>query len=339
MQVEGHPFFSLTYSAVKPHTTEPVEVMYRGPLPFLMTESGRLLQRGVVRAIDRHQAELLGDQIFILDGQGNAVNVQAENTCACCAPPEANEVSFAGSAPEQFTVPKQPAGCMACGAPLVYTRDRGHRCAFCGGAFASNSTCQNGHYVCDDCHARDGIEEIRRVCLHSGETDMIRLFEQIRRHPAIPVHGPEYHALVPAVILATYRNRGGDISAEVIESGIARGRSIAGGFCGFMGICGAAVGVGIAFSLLLDANPTRAAERRLVQGVTQSVLREIAKLKAARCCQRDCWIAFSKSVDLSRNLLPIELQADYRLVCGQQHLNRECLGKSLPPSPCRSANG
>lgn len=174
---------------------------------------------------------------------------------------------------------------------------------------------------------------IRRICLTSEETDMIRLFEQIRRHPAIPMHGPEYHAMVPAVILTTYRNRGGDIPPDVIESGISRGRNVAGGFCGFMGVCGAAVGVGISFSLLLDANPTKAAERRVVQQVTASVLSQIAKLKAARCCQRDCWIALSRAAELSGDLLPIPLKADHRLVCSQQDLNQECLGRACRLHP------
>ena len=44
-QVDGHPFFSLTYSAVKPKACEPVDAIYRGPLPFLMTQKGVLLPR------------------------------------------------------------------------------------------------------------------------------------------------------------------------------------------------------------------------------------------------------------------------------------------------------
>jgi hypothetical protein len=203
--------------------------------------------------------------------------------------------------------------------------------------FSANSVCENGHFVCDRCHAEDGIAAIRHICRHSDETDMLRLFAQIRRHPAIPMHGPEYHAMVPAVILATYRNRGGGIALEMIESGISRGRSVAGGFCGFMGVCGAAVGVGIAFSLLIDANPTKARERRIVQGVTQQVLEAIARLKAARCCQRDCAIAFSKAAELSASILPVTLEANYRLVCSQQDLNRECLGKACRLHPANAS--
>jgi hypothetical protein len=88
------------------------------------------------------------------------------------------------------------------------------------------------------------------------------------------------------------------------------------------------VGVGTAFSLILDANPLKPEERKQVQQAVQKVLEEIAKLRAARCCQRDCWIALVKAAELSETLLPIALKADHRLICAQQHLNRECLGKA-----------
>ena len=328
-EVSGHPFFSLTYSALKPQTSEPVTVIYRGPLPFLVAQDGRLIPKGVAAVMDRHQVDLLGDQVFVLDAHGNVINIEAENRCACGIAPEKSGRPAVGPPAPLLGAAKQSSGCMLCGAPLVYTGiPFENRCEFCGIVFSANSACENGHYVCDRCHAEDGIEAIRHICLHSGETDMLRLFESIRRHPAIPMHGPEYHAMVPGVILATYRNLGGDVSEEMIESGISRGSGVAGGFCGFMGVCGAALGVGIAFSLLIGASPTKAEERRIVQSVTQNVLKDIARLKAARCCQRDCSIALSKAAELSETVLPIVLRARHRLVCSQQELNKECLGRA-----------
>jgi 7,8-dihydro-6-hydroxymethylpterin dimethyltransferase len=229
---------------------------------------------------------------------------------------------------------KQSSGCLVCGAALRYTApEQKQQCFYCGKVFSANSACERGHFVCDRCHAEDGIEVIRHICRHTGETDMIRLFEQIRRHPAIPVHGPEHHAMVAGIILAVYRNMGGDVSEDVIQTAISRGGGIAGGFCAFMGVCGAVVGVGIAFSLLLKASPVTARERQTVQSVTQAVLKEMAQLQAARCCQREGWIALSLCAELSKDILPIPLKAEYRLVCSQQHVNKECLGKACPLYP------
>jgi 7,8-dihydro-6-hydroxymethylpterin dimethyltransferase len=333
-EVNGHPFFSLTYSAIKPKVSGQVEVIYRGPLPFLMTQGGTLLRKGVVGKLDRNEAEWMGDHLFVLDESGTVINGAAENRCGCHVTPE--EKAEPQPADKFVRVPlviqasaKKTLGCMVCGCPLVYERDpRDLQCAFCGVVFSANSSCEKGHYVCDRCHSEDAVEVIRHICLQTDETDVVRLFEKIRRHPSIPMHGPEVHAMIPGIILCTYRNLGGGISDKLIETGILRGKGVAGGFCGFMGICGAAVGVGVAFSLLLDANPYKPSERSIVQGVTQAVLSEIAGVKAARCCQRDGFIALIKAAELSRALLPIALEAEHRYTCSQMHSNRECLGKT-----------
>ena len=75
-----------------------------------------------------------------------------------------------------------------------------------------------------------------------------------------------------------------------------------------MGVCGAAVGVGIAFSLLLGATPVTPAHRRQVQAAVQAVLGELTLQDAARCCQRECWLALRKAAALSRDLLPVPLR-------------------------------
>jgi len=190
--------------------------------------------------------------------------------------------------------------------------------------------CEKGHHVCDACHTKNGLEAIKNICMNTAEVDLIRLLEQIRQHPSVPLNGPEHHALVPGIILATYKNITGDIPSSTIEKGIKRGSSVAGGYCAFMGICGAAVGVGIAFSLILDANPLEPEKRKIVQSATQAVLAEIARLSAARCCQRDSWIALKKAASLSEIYLPVPLQTSGNLVCMQKQQNKECLGKACP---------
>jgi hypothetical protein len=155
---------------------------------------------------------------------------------------------------------------------------------------------------------------------------MIALFRRIRAHRAIHVHGPEHHALVPGVILATYRNLGGAISDEKIRSAIRRGAGVPGGACGFLGTCGAAVGVGVAFSVILEASPLTPVARRIVQSITSEVLAEIAKVEAARCCQRECWLALTKAAELSTTWLPVALHAEDPMACDQARLNDECIG-------------
>ncbi len=328
--VQGHPFFSLTYSARKPAVSKPVRVLYRGPSAELVTPTGLRLLAGTVHTIPAQEAGLLGEQVFILDEAGFVTNVEAENSCACYLPPE--ERKSREAAPGKVAhFPRHTSGCMVCGAAIEYfSMEKEQKCSYCQKTFSANATCEKGHFVCDACHEEDGLEIIRHICLHTKETDMLKLFEQIRSHPAIPVNGPEHHALVPGVILATYRNLGGTISDSIIETGIKRGSSVAGGYCAFMGVCGAAIGVGTAFSLILDANPLKPEERKQVQQAVHGALEEIAALHAARCCQRDCWLALKKAAELSAELLPVALKAEGVLVCRQQQQNHECQGNKCP---------
>ena len=138
---------------------------------------------------------------------------------------------------------------------------------------------------------------------------------------------------MPGIILATYRNLGGDITPEQIITGIRRGSRIPGGACGFYGTCGAATGVGVAVSLVLSANPLKADERQISMSITQRILAEISALRAARCCQRDSWVALKKLSELSASILPVALLAEADWTCTQQHQNKECMGKSCPLMP------
>ena len=116
----------------------------------------------------------------------------------------------------------------------------------------------------------------------------------------------------------------------MIKTGLKRGSNVTGGYCAFMGACGAAIGVGTALSLILGANPLKPDLRQIVQSATQEVLTEISALKAARCCQRDSWIALKKVAELSRTLTPIPMKAAYDLKCRQQKFNAECIGAKCP---------
>ncbi len=329
--VNGHMFYSLTYRAVKPCGYGTVNAMYRGPLPFLVTEKGEILPKGQRMDIDGDLAGSLGDQIFIMDETGSVTNIEAENTCACYRAPEQSATTEAVAFTSAESDPKQNVNCMVCGSYLVYENFETHRrCHYCGEVFSTLAACSSGHFVCDSCHAKDALDVIRHICLTTDETDLLKLFEQIRRHPAVPMHGPEYHAMIPGIILACYRNSGGKITKDTILDGISRGSTVAGGFCGFMGICGAAVGLGAAFSLILEANPLKGKERQWVQTAVQKTLKDIGDLNAARCCQRDGSIALKKAAELSEELLGIPLKAEYQLVCRQRHMNRECPGSLCP---------
>lgn len=223
------------------------------------------------------------------------------------------------------------AGCMVCGVPLVYDeKPREHMCHYCMQVVPGDAACEAGHHVCDSCHVDDSLAVMEHICLTTTETDMIALLSHIRSHRSVSVHGPEHHAMVPAIILSTYRNLGGEVSDEMIRKVIRRGAKVAGGSCGLMGVCGAASGTGIAFASLLGATPKKAALRQLVMDFTIKVLSEVASMRAARCCQRDCYLALRKAAELSPEYLDVTLLAEEPYPCKQMHLNKECAEGDCP---------
>jgi hypothetical protein len=220
---------------------------------------------------------------------------------------------------------------MVCGSPVEYfSEERLLSCAYCGRELPANAACRDGHFVCDACHAADSLAVVERVSIGAGETDLLALFEEIKSHSALPVNGPEHHGVVPGVILAAYRNSGGTVSDEMIRLGILRGARLPGGFCAFHGACAAAVGVGIAFSVILGANPLTPVPRHTVGLVTAQVMRVVAEARAARCCRRECLAALVKAADLSREHLPLDLTARRRQACRQGNGNPECIGTRCP---------
>jgi hypothetical protein len=159
---------------------------------------------------------------------------------------------------------------------------------------------------------------------------MFQLFYRIASHPVIPIHGPEYHSLVPGVVLATYRNLGGPMTEERILEGVDRGSMVPGGSCAFMGVCGAATGVGIAFGLLLESNPLKPEPRQHVQRIVSETLAEITSFRAPRCCRRESHLAFQVAARVSAGLLATELRAEEWRSCDQHELNEECIKQSCP---------
>lgn len=329
-QVQDHQFFSLTFSAYKPRPEQQqVRVMYPGPFASLQLADGRVLVPGQVDTVPLTIVESAGSQLYQLDDLGQVTNLTFSMSCNCSLSPEVTATTEGHEADAVAT--KHQSGCMVCRAPIEYqTVFRRQQCHYCSRHFEATDCCEQGHYVCDQCHSQDALQVIETICQYSRETDMLSLFHQLRQHPAIPVHGPQYHSLVPAVILTCYRNSGGKLGASLLQAGLNRGSQVIGGSCAYNGVCGAAVGVGIAFSLILEANPVKAEQRQVVQQVVQQVLDALAAFNAARCCNRDCVVSLQKAAELSRELLPLPLHADQWLPCDQHPLNSECLGAECP---------
>jgi MoaA/NifB/PqqE/SkfB family radical SAM enzyme/SAM-dependent methyltransferase len=341
-EVRGHRFFSMTFRARKPADRETLRVIYRGPFAALLAPDGTLLPAGQSVTLSADHAERLSDQVFVLDGEGAVANVDL-GTSSCCTPAGTLAgTSCCGPAGAASPAPalssRERAGCMICGSELKYaTQEKRVTCSYCGNGFFSAMVCPEGHFVCDACHAADARAIIERVCLSSDETDMVALLRKVRSHPSVSVHGPEHHALVPGIILAACRNAGTPLTDEQVLEGIRRGSAIPGGACGYLGICGAASGAGAAFSVLLEATPLKKAERRQVMSIEARILERIAGYEAARCCQRECYLALKEAAGILPDVVRTAPRAEADLRCDQLQKNADCLGRACPLHPRSTA--
>ena len=187
--------------------------------------------------------------------------------------------------------------CGVCARPLVYATDSVIKnCDICGKEEKTNIYCPEGHYICDVCHSKAAIEVLKQVLAATKSTDPAEIIEQVMAHPSVPMHGPEHHAIVPAAIIAAVRNTGYPVPAGAIEKAIERASKVPGGWCGLYGDCGAAVGTGMAVSVLTNATPLTGKDRSLALGATSFALSRMLDSQP-RCCKRASRTAVDAAVD------------------------------------------
>jgi hypothetical protein len=160
-------------------------------------------------------------------------------------------------------------GCIICGKDIVYTDQAISRpCLICGKEFMTRVYCEDGHFVCDACHS-SSKSDVKWFLRHTGEKDSIKILHHFFDIEKVHMHGPEHHSIVPGVLLTVYRNNGGDIDFEnALEQAFERGSKVPGGFCGFWGVCGSAVGTGIYASIVLGGSPLKKETWHIPQIVT-----------------------------------------------------------------------
>ena len=222
-------------------------------------------------------------------------------------------------------------GCLLCGSELRYSEETAHCvCSICGSESLSTATCVQGHFVCDACHQTSGNEVIEKACLASTCTDPVALATILMRSPAVAMHGPEHHFLVPASLLSAYYDALGrpEEKPQALREARRRGEKVPGGFCGTHGNCGAAVGSGIFWSVVTGARPLSTTHWAECNRLTAQCLLRIAEHGGPRCCKRDTWHAILETRALIGERLP-ELGWTGPVpnpVCEHHSRNRQCRG-------------
>ncbi len=222
---------------------------------------------------------------------------------------------------------KKTENCMICGGELTYlTIPVPVTCIYCGKAELAYINCPAGQYVCNECHAADSIKVITQFCLSSGSKNPTEMAKIIMKHPTMPMHGPEHHAMIAAVLVTAYKNLTGEATDEEIREAIRRGATVPGGYCGLYGTDAAAIATGIALSVLLKASPLSDHERRTANMMTSRALSAIASNRGARCCKRSTFASIEAATQYFREVLGIEFEHIplSKLKCEHSHRNKQC---------------
>jgi len=215
--------------------------------------------------------------------------------------------------------------CGVCGKPLVYgTEEVLKRCNFCGQEFPALIYCPYGHYICDACHSRSSVDILRDDLNSTKSAAPAEILEKVMAHPSVPMHGPEHHAMVPAIIVAAVKNAGYPVPEGAIEKAIERGAKVPGGWCGSHGVCGGGIGVGTAVSVITGATPLTGKTRGLANEATAYALSKMVDGQP-RCCKRASRKALEAAVEFLKKKMDIDLKIKENVKCRYVARNRECI--------------
>ncbi|MGI6678352.1 MAG: DUF5714 domain-containing protein [Dehalobacterium sp.] len=165
------------------------------------------------------------------------------------------------------------------------------------------------------------------------EADLIDLLMQLMDIEGLPMHCPVHHYIVPAALLTVCRqHQGSDISVleRDLDEALKRAQNVLGGFCGFYGACGAAVGLGIFLSIITNSTPMSRKPWGYLNRATGQALIEMAELGGPRCCKRTTFIAIKSVLPQINDLFRLNLEIKEPISCHYHKNNQECLKQECP---------
>lgn len=223
--------------------------------------------------------------------------------------------------------------CLICKAPLVYlAEDEIMECALCHKKEASKTRCENGHYICNDCHTQ-GMDSILTLCMASTSKNPVEILEELMSLPFCHMHGPEHHVMVGAALLTAYKNAGGALELEkALPEMYKRGKSVPGGACGFWGACGAGISTGMYMSIATGATPLAREAWGLSNRMTAAALAAIGAVNGPRCCKRDSYLAVREAVRFTEENLGVTMEMG-PICCSRSGMNNQCIQSRCPFYP------
>mgnify|MGYP000639361451 CR=1 FL=1 len=220
--------------------------------------------------------------------------------------------------------------CIVCKAPLIYLeQDEWMECELCHKKELSKTRCQNGHYVCNDCHTK-GLDTILSLCIDETSRNPIEIVRKMMDAPFCHMHGPEHHVMVGAALLTAYHNAGGKVELwKALPEMYHRGKEVPGGSFGFWGSCGAGSITGMYLSIVTKSTPLAEKEWGLSNQMTARALQKIGEAGGPRCCKRDSYLSITEAVRFTEEKLGVHMEIK-EFSCTRSDRNNQCIQKACP---------
>ena len=199
--------------------------------------------------------------------------------------------------------------CPICGQPMGRIPVKKLVCYFCGQTGEADLACKDEHFVCEECRLANAKEMIEKVGLTSTETDPIKIADKLMIHPGIPIYGAEHHSIAAISLFKAIKNAKGEkVDKKDIKRLTALVEKIPYGSCGFIGVCGAAAGVGAALSALVGAGYMNDKERSMAMEVASRANLAIAKEGGPRCCVASVYTALEEGSKAAKEFVGVDLK-------------------------------
>lgn len=220
--------------------------------------------------------------------------------------------------------------CLVCDSSVSYFEEesdyREEKCAICDEKFLAYGQCKNEHFICDQCLSNELYNMITDYVLKTKRKNPQDIVIEIMKKRNLYIHGPLHHYLMPAALLAAYKNAGGEIDLEdALAIAFERASAVPGGICGLWGACGAAIGAGVFLSIVTESDPLAKEQWRLPNYATSQALSNISDYGGPRCCKRNAFLTLPVIVDIANQNLDVKMEKSDSFSCFFFPRNHECL--------------
>lgn len=187
--------------------------------------------------------------------------------------------------------------------PITFT------CDFCADEEEGYIRCPEGHYICDKCHGSDIFDVVKEAVASMEERDPLQIAEKLMAHPDLPFLGCEHGLIASASLLLALKNEGTlEVSDGQIEEAMNRTQKQSmPPYCALTGVCGVPIGIGAAFSTILDAACSKDRESAVTMHIVARTVDTIANEVGPMCCKRFVRTALGVAYNSAKEYFDVHL--------------------------------